>query len=107
MLTSQDGEDIECLIEESSISTPYIIQAGQPDALQYFLVAEKAIYFEVTGFQEALMSLMALYFVYDIVYAKECGNTLLFLERKIFGLRSSQKFSPTVCGIMSDIQNTV
>ena len=49
---------------------------------------------------------MAIYFVYDIVYAKECANTLLFIEKKIMGIKCGPtKFTQSLLGVVSDIEN--
>lgn len=83
-----------------SPTTPHIIHFNQ----QFFVVAEKQIIVEVNTFPKAISALFACYYVFDIAYPKQCLNTLLFLERFLFGIVTGPKLSKTVIGVISDIQ---
>ena len=56
---------------------------------------------------ETLVALVAIYYVFNIVYPLACGNTLLFLEEKLLDTKSSAKLLPSVQGRVSDIEQTV
>ena len=104
----QDGDDVDAA--NSGIITPYniIIQAGRPTAIvQFFLIVEKQVFIEVDRFLDALVALVAIYYVFNIVYPPACGNILHFLEKKLFDTKSSAKFPPSVHRRVSDIEQTV
>ena len=103
----QDGADIDKFIGESCIVTPFIIQVGRPGLLQFLLVAEKQLYVEVDSLLKAMNALMALFFVFDIAYPRQCENTLLFLEKKIFQISGKQKFGHSALCIITDIENVI
>ena len=59
---------------------------------------------EVDSLSKAVSALLSIYFVYDIAYPKQCANSLLFVERHLFGLKGGPKFSPSVLAIVMDIE---
>lgn len=84
------------------VTSPYIIRCNE---MQYYIIAEKVMYMEVGSFYKALMSILALYYVYDLVYPKQCQNTLLFLEKFIFEISSGPKLSGAALATVTDIKN--
>ena len=101
----QSGDSVEKVIDENDCNSPYIIQVGPTTARQYFLVAERNIFTEVTSFIQAVAAMMALYYVFDIVYPNEWKSCLYFIEKNFFGIKGGFKFSPIQLGIISDIEN--
>lgn len=84
----------------SPVTTPYVMLFEQ----QFFVVAERQIIVEVNSFAKAMSALFACYYTFDIAYLKQCLNSLLFLERFMFGIVTGPKLSKTVVGVISDIQ---
>ena len=53
-----------------------IVKFGKADEKQqFFLVAERIVLFEVSTFIKALVSLIAIYFVFDMQYPTACSST--------------------------------
>ena len=87
-------------LRSSPVTTPYVMVFEQ----QFFVVAERQIIVEVNSFAKAMSALFACYYTFDIAYPKQCLNSLLFLERFMFGIMTGPKLSKTVVGVISDIQ---
>ena len=87
-------------LRSSPVTTPYVMLFEQ----QFFVVAERQIIVEVNSFAKAMSALFACYYTFDIAYSKQCLNSLLFLERFMFGIVTGPKLSKTVVGVISDIQ---
>lgn len=91
------------LVASSTIVTPYMIQCNSK---QHFIAVEKAIYCEVKSFTQSLIVIMALYYVFDLAYPNACKNTLLFLEKFIFDIKTGPPLSKAALAAITDISNT-
>ena len=93
-------------VEDAVSNSPYILAAGR-DLLhleQFFIICEEEKVVEVSSFRRALVAILANYYVFDISYPTEAMNTFLFLQKKIFGLLSFQKFSASAVAAISCIE---
>ena len=70
-------------------------------------MTEKEIFLDVEDILKANITLIGLYYMFDIVYPKQWNNCLLFIEKKLFGITSGPNFSPlqAAAGGISDIEN--
>lgn len=68
---------------------------------QFSLVVEKQVLCSVRDFHKALLSLFACYYVFDMAYPRECKNTLLYLEKVLLKLSSSEKLSSSALAAVS------
>lgn len=89
-------------MEKSEIATPYMLYC---DFNQIFVAAERSILFEVNSIYQALLSVMGLYYAFDIQYPSNCCNTLLFIEKFILMITSGAEFTKSILGTVTDIKN--
>ena len=54
------------------------------------MCAEQQIVVESPSMRDAILDLMASYFVFDISYSKSLNAILIFIQHEIFGLIDSQ-----------------
>ena len=73
-------------------SAPYIVQTGRAgdENVQYFIACEQAVLCESKSLQDAIIDLIATYYVFDISYPKGIEGVLIFFEHCIFCLKYSQ-----------------
>lgn len=84
------------------MTTPYIVECNPK---QYFIIAEKMIYHELKSFSQALISLIAIYYVFNISYTQECVNTLLSIEKIIFDIKTGPAVKKSTISTLTDINN--
>ena len=100
------GEDPEETISNSGNHHPFIIVVGE-DHLhpnQFLIIVENNKLLEVGSFTKAMVALVSAYYIFDIVYAKPCTNTLLFIEKFLFELECSSKLSPSCVAAISSME---
>ena len=69
---------------------PYVILFKSTDNLQYGVVIEKALLFTTELLDEAIGCLVAIYFVFNIIYPKAFEHFLQFLQHAVFNLLDDQ-----------------
>ena len=84
---------------------PYVIQAGPEESRQFFVIAENEIFCEIPDILKAVATLLAVYYVFDIVYPKKWSSCLLFVEKKVFGIKDGPNLSQLQAGLISDIES--
>ena len=100
--------ELKKITDEDPDVSPLIVRYGKAeDKQQLFIVVERKVLFELQSFSQALVSLIALYFVFDLAYPKPCSNTLLFVQKMILKVSSSDKLSKCLLGTISDIKNSI
>ena len=62
---------------------PNVIQAGPEESKQFFVITENEIFCEIPDILKAVATLLAVYYVFDIVYPKN-GVVVFFLSRRSF-----------------------
>lgn len=81
------------------------MQVGPPSTRQWFLIVEKAVILDVNSIIKAVIAMIAYYYAFNIVYPKHWNVCLLFLEKKILGIKGGPSFTKTQLGTISDIEN--
>lgn len=92
---------------DNSSSAPYIMQVGPTTTRQWFVVVEKTIILEVNTIIKAIIAMIGCYYSFNIIYPKHWNACLLFLEKKILGIKGGPSFSKTQLGTISDIENCI
>ena len=64
----QDSVDLEVELEKIDKGSPYILKLTSDVGNQYFAVVEKKILAESSNLSTIILNLIAVYFVFDIVY---------------------------------------
>ena len=85
---------------------PFILVVGE-DQLhpsQFIIVVENNALLEVGSFTKAITALFSAYYIFDIVYAKACTNSLLFIEKFILELECSSKLAPSSIAAISSME---
>ena len=96
---------MESAIATSELATPYVVHFGEADSgQQFFVVCEKVLVTEAGSFIEAMVALMAVYYIFDIAYPKACTNTLLFVEKFLLKITTGPQISQASMRTVSDIQ---
>ncbi len=57
---------------------------------QYFVACEQAILCEAKSIQDAVIDLIAAYYVFDIAYPSGISGILLFFQHNVLGMKDSQ-----------------
>lgn len=68
---------------------------------EFLIVVEKEVLCKASTFPKALVCLFACYYVFDMAYPKECKNSLLFLEKALLHLSSSDKMTSSAIAAVS------
>lgn len=92
---------------DNSSSAPYIMQVGPATTRQWFVVVEKTIILEVNTIVKTIIAMIGCYYSFNIIYPKQWNACLLFLEKKILGIKDGPSFSKTQLGTISDIENCI
>ena len=103
MCALQDGDEIEERVKNINATAPYVVQVGAPDVRQWFIAAEKKVLTCVEDTINAVIAMMAYYYVFDIAYPKEWNPCLLFIEKYLLGIKGGPELNPPQLGTISDI----
>ena len=97
--------DIDEEVKQIGQSEPYIVATGQPgdENAQFFIACEQAILLESKSVQDALVDLIATYFVFDMAYPKSVSGILLFFQHVVFGIQDKQKSPPCLSKLMHNL----
>ena len=88
-------------------SEPFILLSGQVGTsnAQYFICIEKALALEVKTLRDALMDIIASYYVFDIMYPKQFAGIFLFFQQSVFGVKAAQKPRPCFVKLLQNLDN--
>ena len=77
---------------EIAQSAPYIMQTGRAgtENVQYFIACEKQVICESKSLVDAVVDLIACYYVFDISYPKGVQGILVFFEHCVFCMKFPQ-----------------
>lgn len=97
--------DVDKEVEKEKQSEPYIVVAGKPglDNTQFFIACEQAILFESKSLRDALVDLIATYYVFNISYPKSVCGVMLFFQHFIFNLKDKQKQPPCLTKLYQNL----
>ena len=96
------GQEISA-IEQAA---PYIVitgVAGDENA-QFYVYAEQQIVVESSTMRDAVLDLVASYFVFDISYPKSLSAILIFIQHQIFVMGDSQSIPIAAAKLMGNIK---
>ena len=84
--------DVDMEVGEIAQSAPYIIQTGRAGSenVQFFIACERQIVCECKSLLDAIIDLIACYYVFDISYPKGVQGILVFFEHCVFCMKFSQ-----------------
>jgi len=68
-------------------------------------VVEKAILLDVNSIVKAILAMIGCYYSFDIQYPKHWNACLLFIEKKLLGIKSGPPFTKIQLGTISDIES--
>ena len=71
------------------------------------MCAEQQIVLESSTMRDAVLDLVASYFVFDISYPKSLSAILIFIQHEIFGMGDSQSIPIAAAKLMGNIKLTV
>ena len=60
---------------------------------------------DVNSILKAVIAMIGCYYSFDIVYLKHWNACLLFIEKKILGIKSGPSFTKVQLGTISDIES--
>ena len=83
---------MESEIKDIPQSSPFIVQTGGAfeESIQFFIACKQAVLLESKSFLDAILDLIATYYVFNIAYPKSLSGILLFFQHFLFGLKDSQ-----------------
>ena len=99
--------DLDTEVGKISQSAPYIIitgEAGQ-ETTQCFIACEKAIFTEAKSIQDAVVDLLAVYYVCNIAYPRGINAILLFLQHTFFELNDSEMLPTPTSKLIHTLNN--
>ena len=92
--------EIAAAIQEIDRPSPFLLKYGS----SFYVVAGKAPFVCVQDSTDALISLLAVYYVFDLQWCKEVEPVLLVIEGEVIGLITEQLKS---CSAASIFRNFV
>jgi hypothetical protein len=81
---------------DSGNNLPYIMKLCNADyecPPQYFIAFEQELIIECSSLNQAIFTLIAVHYVYNVVYHPRVKNLFLFFEEKVLDLPSLSKHS--------------
>lgn len=107
-LNLQDTDiDIEDEIQNVAEVSPYIVVLGDISGCQYFIVCEKEVLVEAKSMKDAIIDLMAAFYVFDIAYPKSTAPVLLFIQRYVLNIKDSQPMPPSCSRLITSLNKLV
>ena len=73
----------------------------------FFVCAEQQIVLESSTVRDAVLDLVASYFVFDILYPKNLNAIFTFIQHQIFGMGDRQSISMAAAKLMGNIKNSI
>ena len=79
-------------------AAPFIVITGicGDENYQIFICAEKNVFLESKTIMQAVIDVIAFYFVYDITYPKHVNSILMFFQHYVFQLTDKQPVPATL-----------
>lgn len=97
--------DVDREVQQINQSEPYVLVTGKPGSenTQFFIVCEQAILLESKSVCDALVDVIATYYVFDMAYPKAVSGVLLFFQHFVFNLMDKQKSPPCLSKLIQNI----
>ena len=85
---------------------PFIVITGIPgeESCQYFICGEKEVLLDSKSLKDAILDLVAFYFVFDVVYPKYLNAVLLFFQHYVFQLSDKQPLPTQVAKLVANLK---
>jgi len=77
--------------------------AGE-EQFQIFVCAEQSVVLESRSVNDALIDLIAAYFVFDISYPKYLDSVLIFIQQFVFSLKDQQPLPNAVVKLVGNLE---
>ena len=86
-------------------SAPFLTFTGEPgdENAQFFVCCEHIVIAECKTVKDAVIDLIAAYYVFDIAYPKCSNAMLLFIQHFVFGLKDSQAIPTTTSNLVNNL----
>lgn len=87
-------------------TAPFIALTGKPgeEGAQYFIACEKAIFCESKSLLDAVIDLLAVYYVCDIQYPSGTNAIMVFLQHTIFDLKDCQPLPTPTSKLINNLE---
>ena len=72
-------------------AVPYLVSTGVPgdENAQFVIACEQAILCESKSLRDAIVNLVAAYYIFDMAYPKGAGGILYFFQHYVFSIKDS------------------
>ena len=96
-------------ISQIQQSAPYLVITGLLEAenCQFFVCSEQDILLESKSVKDAIIDLIATYFVFDIAYPKQLNAIILFFQHYVFELTDDQPVPGATIKLVENLQKLV
>ena len=87
-------------------AAPFIVTTGiaGEEQFQIFICAEQSVILESKSVKDALIDLMAAYFVFDISYPKYLDSVLIFIQHYVFDLKDQQPLPSAAVKLVGNLE---
>ena len=87
-------------------AAPYIVTTGiaGEEQFQIFICAEQSVILESKSMKDALIDLIAAYFVFDISYPKYLDSVLIFIQHFVFNLKDQQPLPNAAVKLVANLE---
>ena len=87
-------------------AAPYIAITGiaGDENAQFYVCSEQKIVLESSSMRDAVLDLMASYFVFDISYPRSLSAILIFIQHEIFRITDSQSIPMAAAKLMGNFK---
>ena len=98
--------DLESETRKTKQAAPYIAVTGKPgtEAAQYFIVAECSPGTESKTMKDAVIDLIATYYVFDIAYPTGLVPLNIFFQHYVFGIKNQQPLPASTARLISNLE---
>ena len=94
----------EICTKDPKRNAPRIAAIFGEETIQYFVIVEQRVLFQVSSFHQALFVAFSAYYVFNLAYPKQVQKLLLFLQDYVLAMPDSTKRPGTIA---SDINQFV
>lgn len=100
---------METETSEIQQAAPYLLITGLLEAenCQFFVYSEQDILLESKSVKDAIIDLIATYYVFDIAYPKPLNAVLLFFQHHVFQIKDDQPIPGATAKLVDNLQKLV
>lgn len=95
-----DGE-----VSKIEQSAPFVVWTGTvgDENAQFYICCEQSILLESKTVRDAIIDLVATYYVFDIAYPKSISAIMLFFQHMVFEIKDKQVLPVTTSKLVSNL----